>query len=585
MIRQNGMYTNMAKYYDLIMTEGYYDYSGIVDGLVESLPEKEHQTPLRIMEIGCGTGLIMKEISTRTSTCSRIGSVRGFDLTSEMISLAKENLLGTFMDVWEQDVCQLCLYNDCDLMFSYGGVWYFVIDGDKEPVMISHITSLDAVKKGLENINRAIATDGILLLGIQGPHSDYAKPLNSYSHLIYSQKLSQLDNGFVKDYFLTDVSQSEPKQLMHETINYRMFKFDEAKKMLSNCGLEFCSIEKKFLKFKKVSATANAGPRILFIGTGNMGNPMALNLIVAGLPIMVHDLDRSKCENLIKRGAKWAETIASAFKEFRPEIVITSLPGPMQIRKVFLGNGGILESIIATYGQGDSIQLIDTSTNEIDLVHELAIKCKSTRTSSIRINYLEAPITNAADGAARGELSIFCGGDESCFKAMRPLLSVLGNKIFYLGDHGTGNAVKLITNLLWFVGAASIGEALILGSKSGIRLDILRDAIQASAGNSWVVEHDIPSIYAGHYDPSFTLDLCVKDLTLIDKLAGRHQVPLAMTGMAKFLFERALAKYGGAAAELYVVKLLEDQIGHSLHASSIGKGITAAAPPPFQSQS
>lgn len=88
--------------------------------------------------------------------------------------------------------------------------------------------------------------------------------------------------------------------------------------------------------------------------------------------------------------------------------------------------------------------------------------------------------------------------------------------------------------------------------------------IQASAGNSWVAEHDIPSIFAGHYDPSFTLKLCVKDLRLIDELAQKYNVPLMMGNQARSIFQSAQAKYGEDQGEMSVVKLLEDLVGISL---------------------
>jgi 3-hydroxyisobutyrate dehydrogenase len=104
----------------------------------------------------------------------------------------------------------------------------------------------------------------------------------------------------------------------------------------------------------------------------------------------------------------------------------------------------------------------------------------------------------------------------------------------------------------------------MLGAKAGIPLNTVWEAIKSSAGNSWVAEHDVPSIFAGHYDPSFSLALCCKDLGLINDIAKSQGYDLPMGGMAQSLFQQAMATYGPDAAELHVVKLLEERVGHML---------------------
>src|SRR5205809_513428 len=101
------------------------------------------------------------------------------------------------------------------------------------------------------------------------------------------------------------------------------------------------------------------------------------------------------------------------------------------------------------------------------------------------------------------------------------------------GPLGTGTVVKLVTNQIWFINAAAIGEALVLGKKAGVELTVLWDALKNSVGDTFVVRHDVPSIFAGHYDPSFTLDLCCKDLGLIAALSQTTQTPAPMTAQAK----------------------------------------------------
>jgi 3-hydroxyisobutyrate dehydrogenase-like beta-hydroxyacid dehydrogenase len=220
--------------------------------------------------------------------------------------------------------------------------------------------------------------------------------------------------------------------------------------------------------------------------------------------------------------------------------VIASLPGPTQVKDVMLGNQGVIANMKA------GTCVIDTSTSAVDLVKQLFSEGLAKH-----VDFLEAPVTNAVDMAALGRLSIFVGGSEKCFQQHKPIFDVLGEKIFYVGVPGNGATVT----------AATMGEALMLGAKAGIPLDIVSEAIQSSAGNSWVAKHDIPSIFAGHYDPSFSLALCCKDLGLINDIARQQGYELTMGALAQSVFEQARAQYGDSAAELHVVRLIEEKAG------------------------
>ena len=234
-----GDYSNMASYYDVIMTSGYYDYAKIVDNLV--LQDKVE----KVLEIGCGTGLILEELAKRKSTIE----ISGIDLTEPMLAIAKERLK-SFKNValTQQNVCHLSLPSAHDLAFSYGGVWYFVIDGDKEPFLVSHIPDHQANLQGIAKMAEHIASHGTLLLGIQGPHHDYETVISN--GMKYSQKIDPTDIGFTKHYYLSD----GPNTLMAQTVAYRTYSFDQAKDMLSVHGLTYVPEtrdNKLFLRFSR----------------------------------------------------------------------------------------------------------------------------------------------------------------------------------------------------------------------------------------------------------------------------------------------------------------------------------------------
>jgi SAM-dependent methyltransferase len=234
-----GDYSNMASYYDVIMTSGYYDYAKIVDSLVlQDNIEK-------VLEIGCGTGLILEELARRKPSIQ----ISGIDLTAPMLAIAKERLK-PFKNVVlsQQDVCNLSLPSAHNVAFSYGGVWYFVIDGDKEPFLVSHISDHEANLQGLEKMAQHIAPHGTLMLGIQGPHHDYETVISN--GMKYSQKIDPTDIGFTKHYYLDD----GPQTLMAQTVKYRTYSFEEAKNMLSAYGLSYIPEvrdKKLFLRFSK----------------------------------------------------------------------------------------------------------------------------------------------------------------------------------------------------------------------------------------------------------------------------------------------------------------------------------------------
>jgi len=292
-------------------------------------------------------------------------------------------------------------------------------------------------------------------------------------------------------------------------------------------------------------------PVLAFIGVGNMGNPMAMNLVKAGYDVTVFDIDASKTHKLQTAGASVAASLQQAVQI--ADVVMVSLPGPPQVAQVMLGNEGVLAHVKL------GTTVIDTTTSSVELIQQLV-----QLSAQKNIEYLEAPVTNAVDFAALGRLSIFVGGSVDAFEKCKPIFEVIGEKIFHVGKAGNGATVKLLTNLLWFVSAATIGEALMLGAKADIPLNTVWEAIKSSAGNSWVAEHDVPSIFAGHYDPSFSLALCCKDLGLINDIAHSQGYSLPMGAHALALFEKAKSVYGADAAELHVVKLLEDQVGHYL---------------------
>ncbi len=292
--------------------------------------------------------------------------------------------------------------------------------------------------------------------------------------------------------------------------------------------------------------------KVGYIGLGVMGGPMALNIAKAGFDLVVNDIDRAKAEPQTDAGAVWASTPREVAEA--ADIILTSVPGPPQVAAVADGPDGLLA------GLSDGKVWADMTTNRPSFVRELGDKV-----AARGADMLDAPVTGAVDGARRGELTIFVGGEAEILARCQPIFDVMG-KTVASGKLGDGNVVKLITNQLWFTHARILGEGLALGAKAGVDILVLWEAIKASVGDSFVAHHDAPSIFAGHYDPSFSVALCLKDLGLTTELARDIGVPVALTEKVEELFGDAKTAYGGDAPELTVVKLVEDAAGVSLRA-------------------
>jgi len=290
--------------------------------------------------------------------------------------------------------------------------------------------------------------------------------------------------------------------------------------------------------------------RIGFIGLGTMGGAASLNLIRGGHQLAVCDLDKVRAQEHIKLGATWADTPSEAAKG--SDVVFTMVFGPKQIENIIHGENGLLGAM----GQGQV--WVDMTTNQPELVRKLAADIMSTGAQAI-----DAPVTGAVDGARNGNMTQFAGGDEETVERLRPMMEMMG-PLHYMGENGSGSITKLASNQLWAIHATAMGEALVMAVKSGVDLPRAWEALKIGASESWCMHHDAPSVFAGHYDPSFTLDLCQKDLRLIVEACDNAGTASPATRLVAEQFEKARETYGGEKGELHVVKLEEDSAGISL---------------------
>jgi len=276
---------------------------------------------------------------------------------------------------------------------------------------------------------------------------------------------------------------------------------------------------------------------------------MCRRLVDAGYDVAAFDIDADKLATAVEAGAAGATSATDCAQ--RADVFMTSLPRPDHVEAVMNGPDGALAAL-----RPGSIW-VDLTTNRKGVVIDLA------NAAPDGVAVVDSPVTGAVDGARTGKLTLFAGGDADSVETVTPILEHLG-LVIACGPLGTGNVVKLVTNQLWFVASAAIGEGFATGLAHGVELSTLWYAIKESVGDSFVARHDAPSIFAGHYDPSFPLGLCLKDLGLIEELNADVGADLPMTTAAHDTFRRAADRYGPDAGELHVAKQIEDDADLSM---------------------
>jgi 3-hydroxyisobutyrate dehydrogenase len=287
-----------------------------------------------------------------------------------------------------------------------------------------------------------------------------------------------------------------------------------------------------------------------FIGLGTMGRNAALNVKRAGFGMVVYDIRPEAAEPLLVEGAKRGQSPADVLN--RSDVVVTMVFGPREIEQVVCGDDGFFSTSI------NGKYWIDMTTSSPTLMRALALEFQSRGGHPV-----EAPVTGSVDAAIRGDMPMFVGGDDADVEHVRPVIEAMG-ELRKVGKYGNGYVAKLVNNQLWKIHAAAIGEAMVTAKLAGLEPEVWWDVMKGGAADSFVMQHDVPSIFAGHYDPSFPIALCLKDLALIEELMNSVGTRNELTRATHNRFREAGERYGFAAGEMTVCKVIEDDAGVEL---------------------
>ncbi|MCL2716123.1 MAG: 3-hydroxyisobutyrate dehydrogenase [Alphaproteobacteria bacterium] len=268
--------------------------------------------------------------------------------------------------------------------------------------------------------------------------------------------------------------------------------------------------------------------RIGFIGLGNMGGPMAANLVKGGYEVTAFDLSVASCEAARAAGATIAETAADAAGA--ADVVVTMLPAGKHVLAVFA-------DIVPVMKAGALI--IDSSTIDIESArraHALA--------GEYQLNCVDAPVSGGTGGAVAATLTFMCGGQDAAFAQAKPVLEKMGKKIVHCGGNGAGQAAKICNNMILGISMIAIGEAFVLAEKLGLSHQALFDVASTSSGQCWSlttycpVPGPVPTSPANNdYKPGFATALMLKDLTLALAAAKTAGVEVALGTQAQQIYQ------------------------------------------------
>ena len=266
-----------------------------------------------------------------------------------------------------------------------------------------------------------------------------------------------------------------------------------------------------------------------FIGVGNMGNPMAGNVLKkSGSPMVVYDRNPKAMENLVQGGAKAAASARDVVD--RAEVVLTCLPASPDVEALYLEPGGLIESA-------------KPGTILIDLSSVLPSTPKKLEPAAKKrgVHFLESPVSGGTTGAAAGTLALMVGGDAEILRKVEPVLKCMGPNVFHVGPVGAGNTMKAINNMMSCVNALAMMEGLAVGVKAGLDLMTMHDVVKASSGGSKALDRIPRAIVPRNFEPGFKVALMNKDLETFNTIAKELHVPVSFSNEAQRYEQAALA--------------------------------------------
>jgi len=290
--------------------------------------------------------------------------------------------------------------------------------------------------------------------------------------------------------------------------------------------------------------------RIGFIGLGNMGGPMAANLVKAGHSVSAFDMSADAVGRAVAAGARGAKAPSDAASG--AEAIVTMLPAGQHVRSVYLGQGGLLSEV------SPGTLLIDSSTIDVATARDVHAAARQAGAE-----FLDAPVSGGVGGAAAGTLTFMVGGDDAAFERARPVLEKMGKNIFHAGGAGNGQAAKICNNMLLAISMIGTCEAFVLAEKLGLSHETLFKISSTASGQCWSltsycpVPGPVPASPANRdYQPGFTASMMLKDLKLAQTAAQASGASTPLGAQSAALYSMFEAAGAGSRDFSGIIQLL-----------------------------
>ena len=278
-----------------------------------------------------------------------------------------------------------------------------------------------------------------------------------------------------------------------------------------------------------------------------MGLPMAGHLLGAGHPLTVHSRTKSKADDLLQRGAAWADSPSDVARQ--SDVVFICVTDTPDVEKVVLGDDG--GGIAGAAREG--LIVVDHST-----ISPSATRKMAEALAQRGARFLDAPVSGGDVGARNATLSIMVGGDAQAFASVEPLLKVMGKTITHCGGSGAGQLTKLVNQILVTVTNMAVCEALVFAKANGLDLQKTITAVAGGAAGSWQLSNLGPRMIAGDFKPGFMVDLQEKDLRLVMQAAHESKLDLAATSLVHHFFVAAQQEGMGKEGTQALFKVIEE---------------------------
>jgi len=284
--------------------------------------------------------------------------------------------------------------------------------------------------------------------------------------------------------------------------------------------------------------------RLGYIGLGRMGKPMAINLLKAGYPLIVHNRSRGKVQELVNLGALAATSPKQVAAE--SDVVFTNLPDTPDVLAVALGNDGIIE------GAHEGLIYIDNSTIKPSASREIYAALKP-----LGVSCLDAPVSGGDIGAQQGTLAIMVGGDAEALEKVMLILQVIGKTITHVGGPGSGQVAKAANQIMVAAQMVAMSELLIFAQKAGTDPRKVVDAIKGGAAQCWTLDVKPQRLFAGNREPGFRSALQAKDLNIILETAREYGLSLPSVALDNQLYAALCAMDLGELDNSGIISIIE----------------------------